>query len=172
MHWRTNVLKRCKQIENCKLFYHFQLFLDDLPKITNLKTQKLGNTCHHTKSKVHSWQRGPKPPYSIKTPLYYLPTPFFKFFSPPSPPPHPPSLFPVNSKPYPHCFFCCLASLAEWVIMPHWWAILLNDTMDLHMSSLGTLVTEGPWCVFYATKCQVYWGLTHNVFFCWYFDLI
>ena len=25
---------------------------------------------------------------------------------------------------------------------------------------LGTLVPKGPWCVFYATRCQVYWGLT------------
>ena len=31
-----------------------------------------------------------------------------------------------------------------------WCAILCNNNMDLHMSSLGTLVTEGPWYVFYA----------------------
>ena len=30
-----------------------------------------------------------------------------------------------------------------------WCAILCNNNMDLHMSSLGTLVTEGPWYVFY-----------------------
>ena len=53
-----------------------------------------------------------------------------------------------------------------------WCAVLLNDNMDLHMSSLGTLVPEGPWCVFYATRRQVYWGLTHNVVFYWYSDLI
>ena len=41
-----------------------------------------------------------------------------------------------------------------------WCAVLLNDNMDLHMSSLDTLLAEGPWCVFYATRCQVYWGLT------------
>ena len=52
-----------------------------------------------------------------------------------------------------------------------WCAILLNN-MDLHMSSLGTLVTEGPWCVFHATRCQVYWVLTHNVAFYWYSDLL
>ena len=39
-------------------------------------------------------------------------------------------------------------------------AILLNDNMDLHMSDLGTLVPKGPWCVFYATRCQVFWALT------------
>ena len=33
----------------------------------------------------------------------------------------------------------------------NWCAILLNDNMDLHMSSLSTLVQEGPWCVFYTT---------------------
>ena len=32
--------------------------------------------------------------------------------------------------------------------------------MDLHISSLGTLVPEGPWCMFFATRHQVYWGLT------------
>ena len=40
------------------------------------------------------------------------------------------------------------------------------------MSSLGTVVPEGPWCVFYATRRTVYWGLTHNVDFNWYSDLI
>ena len=44
--------------------------------------------------------------------------------------------------------------------------------MDLQMSSHRMLVPEGLWCVFYATKRQVYWGLTHNVVFCWYSDLI
>ena len=53
-----------------------------------------------------------------------------------------------------------------------WCAILLNDNMDLYMSSLGTLVPEGLWCVFYATRRQVYWGLTRNVVFCWHSDLI
>ena len=53
-----------------------------------------------------------------------------------------------------------------------WCAILLNDNMDLHMSSLGTLVLVGPWCMFYATRLKVYWGLTHNVGFYWYPDLI
>ena len=46
-----------------------------------------------------------------------------------------------------------------------WCAISLNDNMDLHISSLGTLVPEGPWCVFYATRCQVYWDLKNNVVF-------
>ena len=45
----------------------------------------------------------------------------------------------------------------------NWCVILLNDIMDLHMFSLGTIVPEGPCCVFYATKHRVYWCLTHNV---------
>ena len=54
-----------------------------------------------------------------------------------------------------------------------WCAIVHNVNMDLlHTSSLGTLVRERPWCVFYATRCQIYWGLTHNVAFCWSCDLI
>ena len=52
-----------------------------------------------------------------------------------------------------------------------WCAILLNDNIDLHMLNLETLVPEGPWCVFYATRCQVYWGLTHVVFY-WYSDVV
>ena len=43
--------------------------------------------------------------------------------------------------------------------------------LDLHMSSLGTLVPEEPWCAFYATRHQVYWGLTH-VDSCWYSNLL
>ena len=50
--------------------------------------------------------------------------------------------------------------------------ILFNDYMDLHMSSLDTLVPEEPSCVFYATRCQVYWGLTHYIVFYWYSNLI
>ena len=42
--------------------------------------------------------------------------------------------------------------------------------MDLYMSSLGT---ERPWCVFYATRHQFYWGLRNNTVFsgtlAWYY---
>ena len=51
-------------------------------------------------------------------------------------------------------------------------SILLNAIMNLHVPSLGIFVPDGPWCVFYATRCQVYWGLPHEVVFCWYSDLI
>ena len=40
------------------------------------------------------------------------------------------------------------------------------------LSSFLALVSEGPWCVFYATRSQVYWGLTDNVVFYWYSDFI
>ena len=66
---------------------------------------------------------------------------------------------------YPLCFFVGLFLCLNRWSCPVWCAILLNDNMDLHMLILSTLVPEGPWCVFYATRCQVYWGLTDNVFF-------
>lgn len=43
--------------------------------------------------------------------------------------------FPIASNHHLHLYFCCLVSLAEWVIL---------DIMDLHMSNLGILVPEGP----------------------------
>ena len=51
--------------------------------------------------------------------------------------------------------------------MCHIWydIILLNDIINLHVSSLGTLVPRGPYCVFYATRHQAYWGLTHGIVF-------
>ena len=61
---------------------------------------------------------------------------------------------------------CCTNSPTYPFLRHIWCAILLNDIMDLHMSSFGS------WCVFYATRRQVCWGLTHNVVFCWYSNLI
>ena len=67
-----------------------------------------------------------EPPYIA----YYL---FFKFC---------PTLphFRVTSSPYSHCSFCCPVCLISC-------AILRNDNMDLHMSSLVTLVPEVPSCI-------------------------
>ena len=79
---------------------------------------------------------------------------------------YPPLFFQILFNPHPYCSFCCLVSLAEWVIAPHLCAILLNDIMNLLMSSLGNLVLEGPRCVFYALRRQVYCRI------CWYFYLI
>ena len=69
----------------------------------------------------------------MKTPPYIAYSSFFKF----CPNPHPPS-FPAASNLHPHCSFCCLVSLDDWVIAPH--LILLNDIMDVHMSNLRTLM--------------------------------
>ena len=79
----------------------------------------------------------------MKTPI--LPTrSFFKFC--PSP-----SHFLVISSPTPTVLSVVLFLwLSRWSHI--WWAVLLNDDMDLHMLSLGTLLPEGPWCVFYATS--------------------
>ena len=52
-------------------------------------------------------------------------------------------------------------------------ANLRNDNMDLHISSLGTLVPEGLWCMFYATTHEVFWDLTQCVFLlALWFDII
>ena len=94
---------------------------------------------------LHSWQRCANPPYFMKIPPK-LPTPT--------------ALSVV--------LFLWLNGWSCHI----WFAILLNDNMDLHMSSLGTMVPEGPWCVFYATRHQVYWGLTQGVLLVLWFDII
>ena len=99
--------------------------------------------------------------------IAYPHTPFSNFVHTPptptslSPPPPAPTVFSV-------AMFLWLNGWSRHI----WCAILLNDNMDLYMSSLGTLVPEGPWCVFHETRRQVYWSLTHSVVFYWYSDLI
>ena len=100
----------------------------------------------------------------------YIAYPLLQFLSNPPPP-----YFPVNSNPHPYPPTVLSAVLFLWLNgWSHhvWCAILLNDNMDIHMSTLGTVVPEEPWCVFYATRRHVYWGLTHNVIFYWYSDLM
>ena len=65
-------------------------------------------------------------------------------------------VIPCHLPPQLNCSFCCPLSLAEWWSCHIWCAILLNDYMDRHMSSLGTLVPEGLWCAIYAARRQVY----------------
>ena len=80
---------------------------------------------------------------------------------------------PLFYKTPPYCLpplHCLFLSLNEWSCHI-WCATLLNDNMHLHMLSLYTLEAEGP-CVFYATRCKVYWDLTHNMHFYWYSDLV
>ena len=45
-----------------------------------------------------------------------------------------------------------------------WCAISLNDNLDLHMLSLGTLVPEGPWYVLY-TKGLAFTEIWHIMWF-------
>ena len=99
----------------------------------------------------------------MKTPrLYCLPLPLFQILS--TPPPLP--------TPIPTALSVVLFLWLNWWSHYIWCAILLNDIMDLHMLRLDTLVPERPCCVFHATRHHVYWGLIHNLVFCWYFDLI
>ena len=105
---------------------------------------------------ISSWQRGPYPLFHEETSN----TPYFSFsifFQSPrlsmSPPTPNPNVLSVS-------LFLWLNGWSHHI----WCAILLNDIMDLLMSRYGTLVQEGPWCVFYVTRCQVNWGLTHVAF--------
>ena len=66
--------------------------------------------------------------------------------------------------------FCPTPSLSSPISTPT--VLSVMDNMDLHILSLGTLVPQGSWCVFYAIRNQVYWALTHNVVFLWCSDLI
>ena len=79
----------------------------------------------------HSWQRGPNSLFYKALAPPILPTPFFKFC---------PTPLPVTSNPHPHYTFCCLVSLAESVLRHIWRNTLLNNIMDVHMSSLRTLM--------------------------------
>ena len=117
------------------------------------------------KVSLHSWQRDVNPVILWRTPppssLYCLP-PFFKIWSPPPP------LSCHLQLP----LLLLLSYFFGWMAHLIWCATLLNDNMDLYMSSLSTLVPEGPWYVFYTTRHQVCWGLTHNMVFYWYSNLI
>ena len=111
------------------------------------------------KVSLNSWQRGvnplilgrpPPPPSYIAYPT--LPAPFSRFCPPPTSL-SPPTLISTVLSVF---IFLWLSGWLHHI----WCAILLNDNMHLHKSSLGTLVPEEPWCVFYSTRHQVDWGLT------------
>ena len=108
------------------------------------------------KVSLHSWQGGLTPLY--RCPYFAYPS-FFKFC-----PTSPKTLTPTSLSP--PILTPTVLSVAQFLWLNGWschiWcAILLNDNMDLYMSSLGTLIRH-----------QVYWGPTHNVVFYWYSDLI
>ena len=94
--WRNDSLSDCRYKINCSIQYVIPLTL---------------NTAHHN---LYINDRAVLPthlPHFMKKMLYCLPSPsFFKFCWAP---------FPVVSDPNAHCSFCCLVSLAEWVIAPH-----------------------------------------------------
>ena len=114
----------------------------------------------HSRASIIVGKKGPNP-YFMKTP--YITYPLFQILS---------NLPPSLSSPTP-----TLTALSVVLFLwlngwsHHIYCATLFNVMELHMSSLGNLVPEGPWCMFYALRCQVYWSLTHMVF-CWYSDLI
>ena len=118
-------------------------------------TDKLHNfTAHIVKlCTLYLAGRGVLTPYSMKKPPI-LPIFPFQFFSNPL-------AFPCRLQPLTQMFFL-FPCFFGW--MDDHTTILLNDIMDLLMSRYGTLVPEGPRCVFYVTRCQVNWGLTHVAF--------
>ena len=89
-----------------------------------------------------------------------------------------PPLFQILST---HCqlqllppLFFLLSSFFGWMDLTTFdvlFYLMLNDNIDLHMLSLGTLVPEGPWCVFHATRLN-FTEVWHNVVFYWYSDLL
>ena len=89
-----------------------------------------------------SWQSVPNLPI-LWRPLL-LPTPLLQIWS------KPPS-FPENSTPT--AFFVTLLIWLNLQLQHIWCVFLVNDIVDIHMSSLGTLVPEEPCCVYYATRC-------------------
>ena len=115
---------------------------------------------YHDHLLIFVW--GSWPPILRRLPYFAYPSPpRFQILSN-----HP---FPVAFNLHPYCFFVVLFLwLSGWSCHISY-IILLNDAMYLHISSLGTFVPEGPYCVFYAIRLR---GLTHNVVFCWYSDLI
>ena len=109
----------------------------------------------------------------VLTPLFYedlpiLPTPAppsFKFYLTPQPP-----LFPrLSSRLQPSCPLLFLLSCFF-----DWMGDRPTFDVPFYLKILGICTCQflGPWCVFYATRCQIYRALTHNVVFCWYSNLI
>ena len=106
----------------------------------------------------YSWQQGPNPCILWRPPI--LPTrPFSNFvqllLSCHPQTPHP-LLFLLS------CFFGSMGNQATFNVLLY----LYNDIMALQM------YLYVPWCVFSATRHQVYWGITHNVLFCCYSHLL
>ena len=100
----------------------------------------------------------PNPPILWRPPYIAYPPPFFQILS---------NTFPLSllpPTPTPTAFFGWIGDRATFDVLVY--------LMTLWIYTCRALVPEGTWCVFYATRHQVYGGLTHNVVFCWYSNLI
>ena len=103
--------------------------------LINLKNLNMFIPYQYFKMEGHSWQRGPK--HLILRRPCYIAYPLFQIL---------PTCLPTFT---PTALFVALILwLSEWS-RSIWCVILINDIMYLHMSSLGTLVAEGPSCAFY-----------------------
>ena len=120
---------------------------------TTNNTECWGQTLDHSWQKL--WSYGDPP-------ILPTPSPFSNFVQPPLSPP----------APTPTALSIVLFLWLNGWLRHIWCAILLNDIIGPHMSNLGTSVPEGPWCVFYATRRQVYWGLTRDFLLVLWFDII
>ena len=90
----------------------------------------------------------------MKSPPLYclLPLPMFQILSNPLHPPQPPPFFVA--------LFLWLNGSSSHI----WCFILLNNFMDLHMVSLGTLVSQGPWVCFMQQGISLLRSNTWHVF--------
>ena len=80
---------------------------------------------------------------------------------------HPPTF---QSPPTPPPLFFLLPCFFSWMGDHTTFDVLFSDNINHYMSSLGSLVPDGPGCVFYAIRHHVYFGLTHTIYvtFIWY----
>ena len=85
-----------------------------------------------------------------------LPTPSFSNFVHPLP-------LPSHFQP-PHPLFFSLSCFFSWMGDHATFGVLFY-LMIIWIYTCQTLVQEGSWCVFYATRHWGYWGLTRNVLF-------
>ena len=102
---------------------------------------------------LHSWQRVPKPHISCRPPPY-IAYPLFKFCRTPT------CLQPPSQ---------LLAYFFDWVgdcVAFHVLFYLMILWIYTYWALGGTLVQEGPCCLFYPTRCQVYWSLMYNLVWC------
>ena len=120
--------------------------------ISNIFCIRFGYTCCRLKPSIllyyftfYSRQKVLSPPYFITHPALH-PTPLFQILSPPLP----------STNLHLHCFFRCLHSLAEWVIMLHlmcYCTSLYYESTSfepLYLTARRTLKT-----VFHTTRRQV-----------------